>query len=149
MSNQLQQWTNFCTKFSLKTGGVGDASPLSKKVGGRRPRPTTPLLASRGRMQLIVASLSRDQVTNNMARNSHDDSWVLPRSNAAVCRSRRAGRSRFRTPSPRQSPRIRRATTTATPVTRYDTIRDASLTCAQQLNLTHGTKKVGKKETAK
>ena len=30
-----------------KSGGVGDASPLSKKVGGRRsprPRPTTPLV---------------------------------------------------------------------------------------------------------
>ena len=34
-SNQLQQWTNFCTNFfSPKSGGVGDASRLSKKAGG-------------------------------------------------------------------------------------------------------------------
>jgi len=40
--NQLQQWTNFCTNFSPKRGGVGDASPLSKKVGGRRPTASPP-----------------------------------------------------------------------------------------------------------
>jgi len=54
VSNQLQQWTNFCTKFSLKSGEVGDAYPLSKKVGEQSPasRPTiplTPLLLSIGR----------------------------------------------------------------------------------------------------
>jgi len=33
VSNQLQQWTDVCTNFSQKSGVVGDASPLSKKVG--------------------------------------------------------------------------------------------------------------------
>ena len=36
VSNQLQQWTNFCTNFSPKSGEVGDASPVDKS-GGRRP----------------------------------------------------------------------------------------------------------------
>jgi len=48
VSNQSQQWTNFCTNFSpTKWGSVGDASPLSKKVGEAVPtrlRPTTPLI---------------------------------------------------------------------------------------------------------
>ena len=46
VSNQLLQWTNFCTNFSPKSGEVMDASPLSKKVGDAvppRPGPTTPL----------------------------------------------------------------------------------------------------------
>ena len=45
VSNQLQQWTNFCTNFSPKKWGSGDASPLSKKVGDAVPAcpcPTTP-----------------------------------------------------------------------------------------------------------
>ena len=42
VSNQLQQWTNFCTNFSPKSGGVGDASPLSKKVGTPSPPHYTP-----------------------------------------------------------------------------------------------------------
>jgi len=43
VSNQSQQWTNFCTNFSpKKSGSVGDASPLSKKVGGRRPHASPP-----------------------------------------------------------------------------------------------------------
>jgi len=39
----LQQWTNVCTNFSPKSGGVGDASPLSKKVGDAVPRVPAPL----------------------------------------------------------------------------------------------------------
>ena len=39
VSNQLQQWTNFCTNFSPKSGGMADASPLSKKVGTPSPPP--------------------------------------------------------------------------------------------------------------
>jgi len=48
VSNQLQQWTNFCARISVqKSGGVGDASLQSKKVGDAVPppprtRPTTP-----------------------------------------------------------------------------------------------------------
>jgi len=43
VSNQLQQWTNVCTNFSPKKwGGVGDATPLSKKSGGRRPCASPP-----------------------------------------------------------------------------------------------------------
>ena len=34
---QLQQWTNFCTNFSPKSGGVGDTSPCRKKWGRRPP----------------------------------------------------------------------------------------------------------------
>ena len=41
VSNQLQQWTNFCTNFSPEVGGMGDASPC-RKSGGRRP-PASPL----------------------------------------------------------------------------------------------------------
>ena len=46
VSNQLQQWTNFCTNFSPQKWGSGGRVPLSKKLRGRRPpRPrfTTPL----------------------------------------------------------------------------------------------------------
>jgi len=50
VSNQLQQWTNFCTNFSPKKwGGLGDASPCRKKWGDAvapRPRATTPLARS-------------------------------------------------------------------------------------------------------
>ena len=41
-SNQLQQWTNLCTNISPKKWGVGDASPLSKKVERRRPPASPP-----------------------------------------------------------------------------------------------------------
>jgi len=43
VSNQLQQWTNFCTNFSPKSGGSGDASPLSKKWGTPPPCFPAPL----------------------------------------------------------------------------------------------------------
>jgi len=33
VSNQLQQWTDFCTNFSPKKWGSGGRVPLSKKVG--------------------------------------------------------------------------------------------------------------------
>jgi len=37
VSNQLQQWTNFCTNFSPKSGGNGGRLPLLKKVGDAVP----------------------------------------------------------------------------------------------------------------
>ena len=47
VSNQLQQWTNFCTNFSPKNWGrEWGTRPPVEKVEGRRPprlRPTTPL----------------------------------------------------------------------------------------------------------
>jgi len=42
VSNELQQWTNFCTNFSPKSGGVGDESPCRKKWGGSRPLASPP-----------------------------------------------------------------------------------------------------------
>jgi len=45
VSNQLQQWTNFCTNFSPEVGEWGTRPPV-EKVGDAvppRPRPTTPL----------------------------------------------------------------------------------------------------------
>jgi len=50
VSNQLQQWSKFCTNFSPKKWrGSGDASPVEKSGGHRppRPRPTTPLICTR------------------------------------------------------------------------------------------------------
>jgi len=35
----LQQWINFCTNFSPKKWGVGNASPPVEKSGGRRSPP--------------------------------------------------------------------------------------------------------------
>jgi len=40
VSNQLQQWTNFCMNFNPKSGGVGDASPCRKKW--KTPSPGVP-----------------------------------------------------------------------------------------------------------
>ena len=42
VSNQLQQWTNFCTNFSPKKWGSGRRVPLSKKVGRGAPSPRVP-----------------------------------------------------------------------------------------------------------
>jgi len=49
---------------SEKVGGVGDASPLSKKVGERRsppprPRPTTPLVLINGTQSVSDCLLTR------------------------------------------------------------------------------------------
>jgi len=46
VSNQLQQWTNFCTNFSPKKWRKWGCVPPVEKSGGYRPpesRPTTPL----------------------------------------------------------------------------------------------------------
>ena len=42
VSNQLQQWTNFCTNFSPKSGGSGGRVPPVEKVGGRSPLASPP-----------------------------------------------------------------------------------------------------------
>ena len=75
VSNQLQQWTNFCTNFSPKSGGVG-TRPLSKKVGGRRPprpRPTTPLFLNCG----FIWIATRVKVYCKRILNIHDNFTVL------------------------------------------------------------------------
>jgi len=61
VSNQLQQWTNFCTNFSPKKWGSGRRVPLSKKVGRGAPSPphytpVTQLVARIGLQQLIILS---------------------------------------------------------------------------------------------
>ena len=42
VSNQLQQWTNFCTNFSPKSGGSGGRVPPVEKSGGRSPPASPP-----------------------------------------------------------------------------------------------------------
>jgi len=39
VSNQWQQWANFCTTFSPKSGGVGTRPPCRKKWGDAVPPP--------------------------------------------------------------------------------------------------------------
>jgi len=56
VSNQLQQWTNFCTNFSPKSERSGDASPCPKKWGDAvppRPRPTTSLVRTRPHLRSV------------------------------------------------------------------------------------------------
>ena len=38
----MQQWTNFCTNFSPKSGGGGRVPPVEKSGGGRRPPASPP-----------------------------------------------------------------------------------------------------------
>ena len=43
VSNQFQQWTNFCTNFSPKSGGEWGTRPPVEKVGTPSPRVPAPL----------------------------------------------------------------------------------------------------------
>jgi len=78
VSNQLQQWTITFARISVqKSGGVGDASPCRKKVGGtpssRVPAPLHPCTAS-CLSSLFTAPLSTW-------------AWPCSQSNASVLRS--------------------------------------------------------------
>jgi len=61
VSNQLQQWTNFCTNFSPKKWG--DAVD-------QRPRPTTPLVTARHSSH---ASLGDDHVDDETVSDDAED----------------------------------------------------------------------------
>ena len=74
VSNQLQQWTNFCTIFSPKSGrGVGDASPLSKKWRDAVPPCPRPLHTCIG----ISLHVLRSMIIRPVRTGSNEKEYIL------------------------------------------------------------------------
>jgi len=78
VSNQLQQWTNFCTNFSPEKWGSGGRVPLLKKVGGCCPPASLPHYTPCRQWHGAESSqLSiRRSISSNVRNRKYDNHWL-------------------------------------------------------------------------